>query len=103
VAKVELARRARADLDEIWWHIAQDSVREADRTIDRIVQRIQTLADFPELGPARPVIAPDARMLTVGNYLILYRKLSDRVQIVRIVHGARRLQSVWPGDGSDSG
>lgn len=40
------------------------------------------------VGAARPDIAPDARMLVEGSYLILYRIRTEDVQIVRVVHGA---------------
>jgi toxin ParE1/3/4 len=50
------------------------------------------------LGPERPEITPDARMLVEGDYLILYRVRPDGVDIVRIVHGARKLAELFdPG------
>jgi toxin ParE1/3/4 len=101
VAKIELAQRARADLDEIWRYIAQDNLTAADGVLDRIKDRIQTLAEFPQLGPRWPIIAPDVRVLTAGDYLILYRYRGARVQVARIVHGARHLEALWQMDDSD--
>jgi len=49
----------------------------------------------PKLGPARPDIAPGVRYFTVGSYLILYREVSDGVEIVRVVHGARNLTDIF--------
>lgn len=93
--QVRLTARARADLDEIWLHVALDNPAATDRLIDRIVARCQGQADHPELGPARPEIAPDARALVVGDYLALYRIDGLNAEIVRIVHGARRLKSLF--------
>jgi toxin ParE1/3/4 len=98
VGRVTLTKQASADLDEIWLQIALDNMPAADRLIDRIVARCQTLSDHPYLGPARPEIAPDARMLVVGDYVALYRVTGPNVQIVRVVHGARQLEGLFDPD-----
>jgi toxin ParE1/3/4 len=98
VARVRLTPRARDDLDEIWLYIAGDNMDAADRLIDAISSRCRSLADFPDLGPARPDIAPDARMLTIDNYIVLYRRDGDDIEIVRVTHGARRLEALWPSE-----
>lgn len=69
-------------------------MQAADKLIDAIEERYQLLAEYPEAGPARPDIAPDARALTIGRYLVLYRIMTAGVEIARIVHGARLLDQV---------
>ncbi len=95
MARVTLSPKARNDLDDIWLRIAQDNVSAADRLIDRIVNRCQSLTKHPNLGPARREVAPDARVLVVGDYLALYRIGAAGVQIVRVVHGARQLEGLF--------
>jgi toxin ParE1/3/4 len=102
VAWVARSARASADLDEIWLSIALDSPSAADRLIDRILQRCLSLANYPRLGPARPEIAHDARMLTVGDYIVLYRINEMGPEIVRVVHGARRLDGLFDVDRNPS-
>jgi toxin ParE1/3/4 len=34
------------------------------------------------------------RLFPVGNYLILFRALDDGVEIVRILHGARKIDEL---------
>ena len=87
--------RARPDLDDIWLHVALDNPDAADRLVDQIMARCQGLRDYPRLGPRRPEIAPDARMLVMGDYLALYREDGSAVEIVRVVHGARRLEDLF--------
>jgi toxin ParE1/3/4 len=101
VGRVTRTPRTGADLDEIWLHVALDSPAAADRLIDRIATRCQALGAQPRLGPARPEIAPEARVLTIGDYLALYRVLGADVEIVRVVHGARRLAGLF--DDSSAG
>jgi toxin ParE1/3/4 len=67
----------------------------ADRLIDRIVSRCRALAEHPRRGQAHPDIAPDARMLSVGDYLVLYRIQGLDVEVVRVLHGARRLAGLF--------
>ena len=95
MAEVTRTPRATADLDEIWYRVALDDPEAADRLIDRIVERCGQLASHPEPGPARPDIARDALMLTVGDYLNLYRIQDGGVDIVRVVHRARRLRRLF--------
>lgn len=83
---------AENDLIDIWFAIATDSPLAADRFLDSIAERILQSAVFPESGPRRPDIGAEVRAQTIANYLVLYRFAEDRVEIVRIVHGAR---DVW--------
>lgn len=95
MGRVVSTARARADLDDIWRRVALDNPAAADRLIDRIVARCQGLADHPQLGPARPEIAPEARALVIGDYLALYRLDGADAEIVRVVHGARQLRDLF--------
>jgi toxin ParE1/3/4 len=93
--EVRFLPAAEADLDDIWLTIAMASPAAADRTVDAIYDRAMQLSIFPELGPQRPEIVADLRCLTEANYLILYKIGSDEVQIVRVVHGARDVSSLF--------
>jgi toxin ParE1/3/4 len=93
VSEVRYSRRAREDLLDIWLYIArQNSEAAADRVFDRIEDACRILARHPELGPARPEIADEARSLVVQRWLALYRLTADGVQIVRVIDGARDLK-----------
>jgi len=93
----EIKRTAKAeeDLIDIWVYIAQAKVSAADSLLDRIEEKFFVLAEQPRLGPRCPDIAPELRCFPVGNYLILYREISVGVEIVRVVHGARRLTGLF--------
>ena len=87
---------AEKDLLSIWRYIARDNAEAATRVLLNIEEKCALLASNPKLGPARPDIAPDLRYFTAGNYLILYREISNQVEIVRILHGARNLNAIFP-------
>ncbi len=100
MAKVRLTHRAREDLLDIWIAIAtRNSDAVADRVYDRIEHACLLLKDHPQLGPARPEIAEEARALVIERWLALYCLVEDGVQVVRIVDGARDLTRIeWTQD-----
>ena len=61
---------------------------------DRIEQTCQLLKHHPQLGPAHPEIAEDARALVIERWLALYRLVEDGVQVVRVVDGVRDLTRI---------
>jgi toxin ParE1/3/4 len=78
------------DLTGIRDYIAQGSEYYAAEFIQRILQTIQKLEEFPELGRIIPEIQDsDARELVFQNYRILYRLKPDRVDIAAVIHGRR--------------
>ena len=91
---VKRTAQAEADLIDIWLYIAPDNPAAADKMLDEIEDKSVLLSDQPRLGPSRPDIAPELRYFPVGNYLILYRIISGGVEVVRVVHGARRLSNI---------
>jgi toxin ParE1/3/4 len=91
LAKIRVSVRAKEDLLDIWSHIAVDDIRLADRVYDRLGERVEILSCFPKAGPVRGDISAEARSLSEPPYLILYREIPEGVQIVRVLHGARRI------------
>lgn len=99
MAQVRYTTRARRDLIDIWIGIATDNPAAAERVYDRLEARVRILERFPELGPARPDIAADARVLVEAPYLILYRAAPAGPQIVRVLHGARHIDAALFSEG----
>ncbi|MGD0562918.1 MAG: type II toxin-antitoxin system RelE/ParE family toxin [Roseiarcus sp.] len=95
MSEVRYSRRAREDLPDIWLYIArQNSEAAADRALDRIEEACRLLARHPQLGPARPEIADEARSLAIQRWLALYRLTSYGAQVVRIIDGAHDLRRI---------
>jgi len=93
--RLRLSLLVPGDLEEIAEYIAQDSPRHAARTIRLLRSRIKEIAEQPEVYRLRPEIAPDARLATVGNYVILFRIRQTTVRIERVVNGSRTLFSLF--------
>ena len=92
---VRFKPQARQDLNDIWEFIAQDSVTAASRFTDTIEQKCELLARFPEMGRARPELAPSLRSFPVGNYVIFYRPIKDGIEVVRVLSAWRDISSVF--------
>jgi toxin ParE1/3/4 len=93
---VKITRKAETDLDEIWAHIAADSVNNANRFILKLEKRMKTLAWSPRRCPLiseNEILGTAYRHLIVGKYRAVIRISEDTVYILRIVHGARLLDT----------
>lgn len=84
--KVRWSVRALRDIESIYSYVADDKPEAARRLAERLLAAGDELERHPLLG--REARA-DCRELIVGKYLIVYR-LRDVIEIVTVVHGARR-------------
>lgn len=84
---------AEEDLIAIWRYVAGEGEAAADRLLDRIEGRWQQLAVYPLSGPPRDDIAPGVRHLIVGEYLTFYRVGEDAIEILRVLHGRRKIEA----------
>ncbi len=91
--------RAELDLDEIWSYIATDNPTAADALLDAVGVRCRFVATQPRSGRLRPEIRKGLRTFVVGRYVIFYRPLSDGIEVVRVLHGARDIQAVFQNGG----
>ena len=91
--KVHWTDAALSDMREIETYISRHSVQYAVSLIDRIFDRGGGLSAHPFLGSVVPEYEDEAlRELFEHPYRIVYRALEDRVDIVAVVHAARRLR-----------
>ena len=86
---------AGTDVIEAAAYIARDNFPAAIKWIDTIDEKLRLLSEFPGLGTAREELATALRSFPVGNYLIFYRPLSDGIEVVRVLHGARDLRRIF--------
>jgi toxin ParE1/3/4 len=86
---------AEADLDDIWWYIAQDNPDAADRLLDKIEEQCLALAQFPKMGTTRDELVPALRSFPIGNYLIFYLSVDDGIEVVRVLPGMRDIDAFF--------
>ncbi len=84
-----VSRNASDDLEDIFLYWAQAAgLPVADRLIDSITERFWMLDEYPDAGPACEDMAPGVRCFPAGNYLIYYRRIRKRVDILHVFHSA---------------
>jgi toxin ParE1/3/4 len=96
--KHRAARRAEADLDDIWYYVAKESgsIEIANRLIDSITSRFFRLASHPHLGRSRADdFGISSRSFPVGEYLIVYWVENEDVLILRVAHGSRDIEALF--------
>ena len=98
MSTVVVRPHALADLAEIWAYIADDSPDRADAFVDLVDSKFQALSRRPGVGRRRPELAPDIRSLTVGRYVVFYLPISRGIEVVRVLHGSRDIESIFENE-----
>ena len=95
MARVDRFRQAEEDLLAISAHIARDNPSATARWLDQIELKFDLLAKYPYMGEAVNHIRPGLRRFTHGKYLILYEPRESGIGLVRILHGARKIEGLF--------
>ena len=84
-----LSEDAELDLDDIWEYIARDNVDAADRWTDKLFGAFDAIAQKPGIGHKREDLTDHpVFFFAVGAYLIIYRAIRRRVEIVAVTQGS---------------
>jgi toxin ParE1/3/4 len=77
------------DLDTIISYIAADNPAAAEAMLERLETAVLPLSEHPYLfRPGR--VAGTRELVAHPNYIIIYRVLSDAVEITKVVHARRQ-------------
>jgi toxin ParE1/3/4 len=87
--------QALLDVAEIALHIAVDNPDAADHWLEQVDEKFRLLAQMPEMGRKRLDLAPGLRSLPVSNYVIFYRPVTNGIQVIRVLHGARDIPALF--------
>lgn len=91
-----LSSFAISDLFEIWDYIREDDLQAADRVEAELLKKCESLARMPGQGHPRPDLTKaDVLFFPVYSYLIAYRRGTQPLQILAILHGARDLEKIF--------
>ena len=82
------------DLIELRQYIAQDNPHAAQDIARRIIISVQQLRDSPSIGRIGRVEGTRELVISGLPYIIPYRVKNKVVEILRVLHGARK----WPAE-----
>lgn len=88
--RIRWLSRAAEDLAHLHAYIAQDNPEAAATEAANVVEAVKRLEDYPASG--RPGRVQGTRELVISRYIVAYRAKEGVVQILRILHAARK----WP-------
>ncbi|MCX6339339.1 MAG: type II toxin-antitoxin system RelE/ParE family toxin [Candidatus Aureabacteria bacterium] len=92
MAEVRWTPQAADDLESITEFISQDSPHYACLFATDVVEAVEQVANFPNLGRIVPERNdPLIREILPGSYRIVYRLRAELVELLTIHHGARLL------------
>ena len=91
--RLELSRRAQADLEDIRdYSVEQFGIEQAIHYLDAIEQAFRRLLDHPRIGAQRVDIGGKVLSYSAGEHRILYEARSDRVHVIRVLHKAMDME-----------
>jgi len=94
--QIEWTPLAESEAREIHRYIAEDSIAAADRQLDLLLESIQGLSRFPAKGRTGRVHGTRELVVPGTPYIVVYRLIDTTIQILSILHGARRWPSAFP-------
>ena len=96
--RAKLSDMAEANLREIWSFIAKNNQPAADRHVDLLIAKCQSLAEFPGMGRERTELSPGLRGFPVDNYMIFYRETDFGIDVIRVLSGFRNIPSFFEAE-----
>ncbi|HUQ71103.1 MAG TPA: type II toxin-antitoxin system RelE/ParE family toxin [Planctomycetaceae bacterium] len=93
--RLRYATPASHDISDILCYIARDNPSAADRLADRVERECQRIAADPDRGTHHDDLPRDLLVYRISSYLIIYQVEQSDVMILRVVHGARDLGSMF--------
>jgi toxin ParE1/3/4 len=87
--------QARRDIASIGEYIGLDNPDRSITFVDELTGKFRTIAERPLSYPNRADLVPDLRSALHGKYLLLFRIEGECVVILRVLHGARDIGSLF--------
>lgn len=102
--RIDRKPRVRRDLKDHFLFIGKDSLRTAQRFLRAAEKAFLRLARMPGLGSPWETQNPEFIGLRVWpiarfrNYLIFYRSTEQGIEIIRVLHASRDLESAFESE-----
>jgi len=92
-----VVRTPQADLDvfEIAVYIAQDNVEAADRFLEKLDRKLESLSRSSGMGRIRDELVAGLRSFPFDRYVIFYKPLRGGIEVVRVLHASRDIPAIF--------
>ena len=92
---VKVALAAQKDLIEIGEYLAQNNPNAAIKFIKEIKNKFILLRDNPLAGRIQSNLLVNLRSFAVKKYIIFYQPFDDGIEILRVLHSSRDIESIF--------
>jgi toxin ParE1/3/4 len=90
--QIRFTKPSERDLSSIEEYISQENPAAAIRTVLRILNAIEGLAMFPDMGRPGRVLGTRELVISGTPYIAVYKVRDYTIWILRVLHGRMR----WP-------
>ncbi|MEM9273680.1 MAG: type II toxin-antitoxin system RelE/ParE family toxin [Cyanobacteria bacterium P01_F01_bin.143] len=90
-----LSPKAEDDLEHINDRVASYNPQAANKLLDKILDKFEILASFPQMGKNRNELVEGLRSFPIEDYLIFYFPVENGIEIARVVSGYRDLEFMF--------
>ena len=98
-APFRVTPRAAADLNHIAVYTLRNwGRRQATAYLKALSDRFVWLAEYPDIGRARPEILPELRSFREGSHIIFYRARGMTIEIIGVPHMSMDIDSYFEGE-----
>jgi toxin ParE1/3/4 len=95
--RIEWSESAVLDLEGIKEFIERDSEYYAIEFASRIIEVVEKLSVFPNLGRKVPEVEDEMiREIVFHNYRLIYKLSDESILVLAIIHAARDLNNMKP-------
>jgi toxin ParE1/3/4 len=92
---LRISEDAEQDLLDIWLYIAEDNPEISRRFLARFFKVFTLICQFPMIGPTRSELMDGLRCFPVADYVLFYLPHPNVIEIVRVLHSARDVNSLF--------
>lgn len=89
MALVKRSAKAEEDLIDIWLYISDDSPENADGFLDKLNEKANRIAEFPDIGVSRSELEDNLKSFPVDRYVLFYRMIPEGIELVRVLHSSK--------------
>lgn len=95
MTRIERTKQSDEDLEDIGLFVALDNPPKGYTFVDEIVKTYEIIASMPRMGRERRELGRGVRSHPFGQYIIFYQIQGIGIEILRVLHGARDIPSLF--------
>ena len=95
MGRIERTFRADGDYRNVHNYIAPHNPTAAAKLLRKFDEKLALLSDMPGVGALRPDPGKKVRSCPVGKYLLIYRPIEGGIELLRVIHGARKVRRIF--------